>query len=101
MSPNSVVRASSPDAVEELTEKASLGIMVSRPEGRLDFGLKVPNEDSGRLVSACVAIAGPAATLLAAHAAGFGPDWPCCVAGAQIVLAGVLAMRPRQRRPRQ
>ena len=72
MGPNDVVRAPSPGPEEEPTEWASLEIRVIRAGSELGFGLKLPGEDGTGLVSACIAVGGPAVTLPAAHVAGLG-----------------------------
>lgn len=96
MGTHDVVRASSPEPDEEPTERALLGIKVIRGGSELDFGLKLPGDEGPGLVSACIAVGGPAATLPAAHVAGLGPSWAWCLAAAQLVLAGVLAVRSRR-----
>jgi hypothetical protein len=97
MGPNDVVRAPSPGPEEEPTEWASLEIRVIRAGSELGFGLKLPGEDGTGLVSACIAVGGPAVTLPAAHVAGLGSNWAWGLAAAQLVLAGVLAIRSRLR----
>jgi hypothetical protein len=98
MGTHDVVRASSPGPDEEPTERALLEIRVIRAGSELGFGLKLPGEDGTGLVSACLAVGGPAATLPAAHVAGLGSSWAWGLAAAQLVLAGVLAIRSRLRR---
>jgi hypothetical protein len=97
MGTQDVVRAPSPEPEEEPTGSASLEIKVIRAGSELGFGLKLPGEDGTGLVSACLAVAGPAATLPAAHMAGLGSSWAWGLATAQLVLAGVLAIRSRLR----
>ena len=86
------------DPDERPTEKASLEIKIIRASSELDLGLQLPGEEGPGLMNACIAFGGPAGTLHAAHVAGLGPNWACGLAAAQLVLAGVLAIRSRQRR---
>jgi hypothetical protein len=97
MGTHDVVRAA-PGSDEEPTERASLEIKVIRAGSELGFGLKLPGEESTGLLSACIAVGGPAVTLPAAHMAGLGSSWAWGLAAAQLVLAGVLAIRSRLRR---
>jgi hypothetical protein len=93
------IRAVSPDIAEEPTPSADLQIKVVHSEKGLAVGLKVSQSDGSGVIGACVGlgaavaigVGGPAATIWAAHTAGFGPGWTCVLVATQLALARAIA----------